>query len=683
MAVATAAAAAIAAAAGVRPQNGTGYGATKCFEVHPEDGGIALVRVRDPEAKDALEWVARVLRADGLAWVLREPGQAQATAILEESLLKALPPPKNADIIERGWCSMRVSSPKEMPGDPLALEAIAELSGVLGGTRVATRALLTAGMGRLLLGNAQLPTAVAVLVRAGHAVGLAPAMVPRCLPPPPATLQSLEKERMRHVGVWALRSREQPVGTLADKHTDDSCPLRLQCPSGYYVEARIPSSSSSTAWVQHASCGGRHAVMEDDGRIFSVRGLIVGFQPPSPVGSEYQLSRRKAKFDDEHLTLCEVTMPHPDGSVDSVMETWARLENANAGFVALELHAEESLKPRPAGLWLFAGKHFLRVIGLQPGHGVVAGVCCRSLGDLVDRFRGEEAVKAELHRHYDAVQGLVEAPGVLRVKRRALATGGSVAIAGGGEIFFDATTRVGGTITVEDGFVTHHLADGGRQKWRVVEWGYDPFTPKATPPSSAPKGGAGGSVATASESLTSGGKAKRSRSSSSRSSAARKASGTNASRKADIKAPAAASKSKPMPPTGRADNGAGSSSAGSSASSSPSASGGRRRRAASGSGPLASGGGGGSRPSGGDRERAAAAAAAATPGAGSRKSRSRGSRPRDRRGEGRRTSTRHSDGGRKREARSRSRAKSSGGGAPSSRGEKAGSDRDRRGGGRR
>ncbi len=47
--------------------------------------------------------------------------------------------------------------------------------------------------------------------------------------------------------------------------------------------------------------------------------------------------------------------------------------------------------------------HFVRVIGLPRGEGVVAGTCCRSLEKLVE-LSGVAGVEADLPAHYEAIK---------------------------------------------------------------------------------------------------------------------------------------------------------------------------------------------------------------------------------------------------------------------------------------
>ncbi|CAK0817919.1 unnamed protein product, partial [Prorocentrum cordatum] len=64
--------------------------------------------------------------------------------------------------------------------------------------------------------------------------------------------------------------------------------------------------------------------------------------------------------------------------------------------------------------WLFCGRHWVRVIGLPRGQGLVGGSCCRSRAQL-EHMRGAGAVREELRTRYEALSGVLEAPGVLKM----------------------------------------------------------------------------------------------------------------------------------------------------------------------------------------------------------------------------------------------------------------------------
>lgn len=444
------------------------------LEAGPE-GGLAVVRLSDCQAPDTLEWVGRVLRAPSFAWLQRDLGATTASVILAEASLVGLPPPAKSDV-DRGWAALclrpgKSSDAAVQPGPLAELRALVEAAGV------AARTLLAGGPGYLLIRQVNLSAAILALVKAGHAVCPGPTALAMCPAPLPPAPQSTVEEARQHVGVWSLLRREQPLGTLVEEHAEGDGPLRIQCPGGLYIEARIPQNSGGV--VQHASCGGRHILMEVESLVLSLRQSIVGFQPCS-----VERVQRKARFNEGQLTMGEVTHPLRQGGGDGCVEAWARLNRTAIEFVALELLPEKEESLRRAGLWLFAGKHFVRITGLARGHGLVAGACCRSLTDL-ERVQGAGPVRAELRAHYDVVQGTVKAPGLLLARRRAW----PAATAAAEQVLFDAAASVGGAIDVAKGIVQHTLPDGSRQRWRIVEWDFDPFTPASKTGQAAGKPG--------------------------------------------------------------------------------------------------------------------------------------------------------------------------------------------------
>jgi len=452
-----------AAAAAVQPDTSLSPPRQLLLEASPECG-LAVVKLSDCQAPDTLEWVGRVLRVPSFAWVQRDLGTTTASVVVAEAALVGLAPPAKSNV-DGGWVSLCVRSAKS-PDARSQPGLLTELQALVEGVGVATRTLLAGSPGHLLVRRANLSAAILALVKAGHAVRPGPVALAMCPAPLPPAPQSTVEEARQHVGVWSLLRREQPLGKLVEEHAEGEGPLRIQCPGGLYIEARIPQSSGSV--VQHASCGGRHILMEVDSLVLSLRQVVVGFQPCS-----VDRVQRKARFNEGQLTLGEVTHPLRQGGADGCVEAWARLNRSAIEYVALELLPEKDDSFWRAGLWLFAGKHFVRITGLARGHGLVSGACCRSLTDL-ERVLGAGEVRAELRAHYDAVQGTVKAPGVLLARHRAWpdATGAERDAA-----FYDAAAGVGGSIDVAKGIVRHTLPDGSKQRWRIVEWDFDPFTP--------------------------------------------------------------------------------------------------------------------------------------------------------------------------------------------------------------
>merc|ERR1712060_824289 len=110
------------------------------------------------------------------------------------------------------------------------------------------------------------------------------------------------------------------------------------------------------------------------------------------------------------------------------------------------------------------------------GQGIVPGTCCASSQQL-QRLRGVEAVQTELAANYEAIFGTVDRPGLLTVKRRSGSSGEKVE-----SIFLDAESSLGGSISGKmepGGHLLHRLPDGAEQRWHILEWSFDPFTPKS------------------------------------------------------------------------------------------------------------------------------------------------------------------------------------------------------------
>merc|ERR1712107_397744 len=155
-------------------------------------------------------------------------------------------------------------------------------------------------------------------------------------------------------------------------------------------------------------------------------------------------------------------------------EMWVCLDSvAPPRAVALRLVGEFPARtPRREGLWVFFGSRFARVIGLPRGHGPVGGTCCESLEKL-QRARGAAAVQMDLSLHYEAIVGTTAKPGKLDITQQAwLPQAGT---------FFDAAAGIGGEMLLPSklgGELVHRMADGREQRWQVLEWGFDPFTPE-------------------------------------------------------------------------------------------------------------------------------------------------------------------------------------------------------------
>eukprot|EP00933_Yihiella_yeosuensis_P034429 TRINITY_DN27919_c0_g1_i1.p1 TRINITY_DN27919_c0_g1~~TRINITY_DN27919_c0_g1_i1.p1 ORF type:complete len:910 (-),score=208.19 TRINITY_DN27919_c0_g1_i1:186-2549(-) len=165
-------------------------------------------------------------------------------------------------------------------------------------------------------------------------------------------------------------------------------------------------------------------------------------------------------------------LSHPKGRCrNEYIEAWTRL--AGGGVAALELVSEStagdsSVSMSRAGYWLFCGDHFVRIVGLPRGQGLVAGTCCASTGQL-EAIAGAKTVREELTSRYEAIWGRIEGPGQLRICQQAFAPKSSDLM------LLDLSAGIGGSISFGQGEVIHRLANGSVQHWRIRDWGLDPF----------------------------------------------------------------------------------------------------------------------------------------------------------------------------------------------------------------
>merc|ERR1712060_439313 len=214
--------------------------------------------------------------------------------------------------------------------------------------------------------------------------------------------------------------------------------------------------------MRHTSCGGWHEMVEAGSRGVSVRHRIVDFQPPAQAVIRRQVALRGTQLSE---------MSDPPGEF---CDRWARIDTGNSTeVVSLELLPRPGDSDVREGFWIFCGRHFARVVGPPRGLGLVAGTCCSSL-DQLQRIHGAEGAGAELQYRYEAVYGMVETPGVLRIHRQAWYRGRQ------GHLFYDRNTGIGGEIVVlrNEGVIVHHRSDNaGQETWRIRDWTFNPFAP--------------------------------------------------------------------------------------------------------------------------------------------------------------------------------------------------------------
>jgi len=313
--------------------------------------------------------------------------------------------------------------------------------------------------------------ATVALTRAGHAVS----PPGRVCAQAPTEDQAAPQKNAQYVGAWSLLKREEPVGSTLEEHPAGEGPIRIQAPSGLFAEIRVPAQPESFAG--QASNAGFHTVVDvSGGRRLSVRHRVVDFRPPTGCVLSTQV-----KFDREAEVMGELS--HPKGRCrNEYIEAWTRL--AAGPVAALELVSEHpppqggSARGR-TGYWLFCSDRFVRIIGPPVGEGLVAGTCCGSVEQL-EALAGVRPVRDELRGAYEASWGRIEAPGRLRVARQAWLP----VCAGPGHLLYEASS---GTLAFTQTEVIHRLLNGVEQRWRVRDWGLDPFTPVSpSAPLSAP-----------------------------------------------------------------------------------------------------------------------------------------------------------------------------------------------------
>jgi len=189
---------------------------------------------------------------------------------------------------------------------------------------------------------------------------------------------------------------------------------------------------------------------------------VIDFQPPALAGSPHEvvLHRRGAE-------LKETSIPQGEFSA-----CWVRIADFER-VASLEFlpHAGDRGELRE-GFWLFCGQHFVRVMGPPRGEGLIGGTCCSSLRQL-QRHRGCDTVAVELRTRYEAMHGIIVAPGVLRITRQAWHPERR------GATLYDCNQGIGGEATVleEEGIVVFRFP-GGEECWRIRDWSFNPFAPE-------------------------------------------------------------------------------------------------------------------------------------------------------------------------------------------------------------
>ena len=126
----------------------------------------------------------------------------------------------------------------------------------------------------ILIPESELPAAVALLVQEGHA--LWPST--RISAPVWRDVSARDPVAKDLAGVWSLVQREQPLGTTIAEYTDGDGPLRLQAPSGLFVELCIPRKKGQNDL--EASFGGYCHVEANGHQLQYMQQRRIDFQPP-------------------------------------------------------------------------------------------------------------------------------------------------------------------------------------------------------------------------------------------------------------------------------------------------------------------------------------------------------------------------------------------------------------------
>ncbi|CAJ1446975.1 unnamed protein product [Effrenium voratum] len=315
----------------------------------------------------------------------------------------------------------------ELPGTvPRWLRQAVRSSGFVCATRSAAGAV-SVFIGESFLGQAELPAEVEV-ERDWASLRCAPAHFS-------VLCQALEEAKVEVNAVssprwdWVLMPRKQlPVAVTALVALGHAVKpaARLGAPLGPlpFEDCR----SLAGLWVSGDAC-----------RLQAPGGAYVDL-PEGSCGVLHEGRRRR---------LVALQPPVPTQPADM---GWAR-EVEDTAAVVLEL-----VDARQRGLWIFLAGRFARVVGLQSG--LIAGCFCSSRSQL-EKIFGE--LREEL-RDYEVTSGFLRKPGVLEAE-----------LPEGARPFLDLYSGLGGSIEVTSGEVLHRRPEGV-QRWRVVEWGFDPFT---------------------------------------------------------------------------------------------------------------------------------------------------------------------------------------------------------------
>eukprot|EP00928_Gymnodinium_smaydae_P087132 TRINITY_DN71464_c0_g1_i1.p1 TRINITY_DN71464_c0_g1~~TRINITY_DN71464_c0_g1_i1.p1 ORF type:complete len:1201 (+),score=196.06 TRINITY_DN71464_c0_g1_i1:54-3656(+) len=373
--------------------------------------------------------------------------ERRVSLVIGASFLKTAQLPSEVEI-SRGWVSITVNA-ASLSGKP-SITCFASLLEALQVAGLSAHIMSVPDSGQLLLPRDRLRSAVAVLVRAGHAV--APAS--QICAAPPADLICKNERCSNYAGVW--RSSRNSVQQYPDGCF--SAPLRLQAACGLYIDIRMPSNEHQ---LEEASFAGCLEVL-DDRRGDAARHRLFDMQPPKGLAPNAELEFIGATNSNMVGACLTETVILP--SNERYTETWSRIAAVNQKTVALELVGETSGRNTQRwGCWLFIGNHFARVVGPRCGHGLLGDTCCPSTTHL-KRLTGRSFSDADLASHYEVIYGEVEAPGRLKIQKQALTSHEGA-----------CKYSVNVSASEQSSEILQRLGDGTVLRWRILEWGFDPF----------------------------------------------------------------------------------------------------------------------------------------------------------------------------------------------------------------
>ncbi|CAK8990182.1 unnamed protein product [Durusdinium trenchii] len=403
-------------------------------------------------------WIGKAITESQFVAVVKTPVAPSTSVIVDARLAEEAN--IKPELLQRRWMALRVRRPT---GDPrLPLRELSALCDQLVQAGVEPRTLVPIdSRSYLLMSREHVHVSVTALVQCGHLVSPARRVV-TAMQLPDASPELPEPQ----VGAWKLTQRHSPNITKDFTGGDlFQSTLRVQAKCGLYAEVRAADRSevSSAFHAQQSSFG----TLRLGGDAGAWRDSIVEFQPSK--GSPPASLRFTMQCDDKELK--EETVP-AQGS-QGVTEIWSKIPLSER-VTALELDSDTA--NGRAGIWMFAGNLFLRIIGVPRTESLLGSHCCRSLSQL-EYFHGIDAVQNEL-RKFEVLVGEVEQPGVLRAHR---CTWQDDAVPNPiGQFLLDARPNAesGGSaeVQLENGCVLHQDPDGKQLRWRIHEWGPDPFT---------------------------------------------------------------------------------------------------------------------------------------------------------------------------------------------------------------